>query len=396
MFKLIKNADLFLPDEIGIHDVLICDEKIAAIQKDLSSVAETLGAVVIDADGRKVIPGFIDGHSHFLGGGDLEGPGRETTDIHFSSLIRGGITTAVSCIGSDDTARTLLDLLRMARGLEKIGITTYIYTGSMNVPSKTITGDVRTDLAVIDKVLGVKFAIAEPIASYAPTRQLAQVARDAYIGAAIAGKKGVVHIHLGRRRERLKPLFDILELSGLPIDLFIPTHINRNDSRIFEQAVAYTKMGGTIDLNTVMSPQLGYSPGVEVEETFDRLLKAKVPVGQVTISTDGNVSMPYCDQNGQKGIYRVDVSLLYRTFVRVVNNCPLSFSEALAPFTMNVARVLGIQVQKGSLSPGADADLMILSDTLDIDTVIARGKIMMQAGEVLVWGPYEKNCIPDY
>lgn len=397
MFKLIQNGHLFSPDDLGVHDILVCDEKIVSIQKNLSTLADALGAQVIDAGGKRVVPGFIDAHAHFLGGGDDEGPGGETTDIQFSSLTRGGITTAVSCIGTDDTARTMLDLLRAARGLQRIGITTYIYSGSLNVPSKTITGDVRNDLAAIEKILGVKFAISEPLASYTPIRQLAQVARDAYLGAVVAGKKGVVHIHLGRRHERLKPLFKIIQISGLPVDLFVPTHINRNDPQVIEQAVEFTRIGGTVDLNTVMSPRLGSSTGMEVEEALCRLLKARVPIGQVTVSTDGNVSMPFYDQNGrQDGIYRADVSLLHRTFLRVVKHCPLGFSEALKPFTANVARVLGLDRQKGAIAIGKDADLVILSDKLEIDTVIARGRIMVRQGDILVRGPFEKNRTPAY
>lgn len=38
----------------------------------------------------------------------------------------------------------------------------------------------------------------------------------------------------------------------------------------------------------------------------------------------------------------------------------------------------------------SDADLIIYSDSYDVDTVIAKGQIMVAAGEALVKGTFEK------
>jgi beta-aspartyl-dipeptidase (metallo-type) len=43
------------------------------------------------------------------------------------------------------------------------------------------------------------------------------------------------------------PLLKLTEESDFPVDMFVPTHINRNKN-IFEQGMEYTKRGGFIDL----------------------------------------------------------------------------------------------------------------------------------------------------
>ncbi len=59
--------------------------------------------------------------------------------------------------------------------------------------------------------------------------------------------------------------------------------------------------------------------------------------------------------------------------------------------TSNPARILKLD-KKGKIEIGADADLCILDkETLDIDTVIAKGEIMVQEKEVKVWGTFEKK-----
>jgi len=402
MFKMISQGHIFSPEDKGVQDILICQEKIAKIGKDLSNLGNQLGAKVIHADGKIVAPGFIDQHVHFLGAGDYEGPGRATTDIRFGSLIRSGITTAVGCLGSEDTARNLLDLVKRARDLDKLGITTYIYTGSFNIPPPTITGNVRHDLMMVDKVLGVKFTISENMAPLVSLSELADVARNSYLGGRIAGKKGLIHIHLGTRSERMGPLFELIKLigsrgqatgpvpageppPGIPITNFIPTHVNRVDPDIMEHAIKFLKMGGTVDMSAIMSPDLGSHTSISPEQALSEFVKLKIPIEQVTLSSDGNVPIPKIDSQGNKiGLCYAGVDVLYRAFLSIVRAGHIPFFDALKVVTCNVARVLGIEDRKGAIEVGKDADLIIFSKDYNISNVLARGQVLLENGRMVI------------
>ena len=94
---------------------------------------------------------MIDAHVHILGGGGEGGYRTRTPEIMLSDIICGGVTTVVGCLGTDGTTRTMTNLIAKARGLEEEGITAYIYTGSYQVPVRTLTGSVADDLILLDK-----------------------------------------------------------------------------------------------------------------------------------------------------------------------------------------------------------------------------------------------------
>jgi beta-aspartyl-dipeptidase (metallo-type) len=390
MFKLIHQGHVFSPEDQGIKDVLICGDKIVRVGNDLYNLCKHLDAEVIPASGNIVVPGFIDQHVHFLGAGDYEGPGGATTDIPFGTLPKSGITTAVGCLGSDDTARNMIDLMRRARDIEKLGITTYLYSGSFNIPSPTITGNVRRDVMMIDKVLGVKFAISEPMASLSSIREMAEVAKDAYLGGLISGKKGLTHIHVGKKSERLEPLFEILKVSQLPIERFIPTHANRLTPNVMDHAVRFLRMGGTVDLTAVMSPETGSPTALRPDKALNEFIKENISINQLTMSSDGNVSMPIFDEMGKKvGLFYAGVDHLYKTFIMLLKNCHLPFSDILRIITSNVARTLGIEAKKGTIGVRKDADLIILGKDYEIKTVLSCGRKMVEDGHLLIKGSFE-------
>ena len=390
MFKLIRQGHLFSPEDRGLVDILICGEKIARIDKDLSHLGKQLEAEVISAEGRVVSPGFIDQHVHFLGGGDYEGPSGGTTDIQFSSLTRSGITTAVGCLGSDDTARNMLDLMRRAMDLDKLGITTYLYTGSFNVPCPTLTGSVRCDVMMVEKILGVKFAVSEAMASLASLAEMAEAAKDAYLGGLISGKRGLTHVHVGKKPDRMEPLFELMKLTDIPIPYFVPTHINRLTPNVMEHALRFLKMGGTADMSAIMSPETGSPTSLRADLALEKFLKAGIGMEQLTLSSDGNVSMPIFDEKGNKvGLFNAGADHLYRMFVRIAKDGKIPFSDCLKLVTTNVARVLGIESRKGSVKAGKDADLILFKKDYEIDTVLARGQVMVKEGKETVRGPFE-------
>jgi len=353
-------------------------------------LAKQLEAELISADGKIVTPGFIDLHVHFLGGGDYEGPAGATTDIKFSSLINSGITTAVGCLGSDETARNMLDLMRRARDFDKLGMTTYVYTGSFKIPSPTITGSVRTDVMMCDKVLGVKIAISESLASLASLVELGEVAKESFLGGSISGKKGLIHIHVGKKAERMEPLFELVKMTEIPITHFIPTHVNRSNPDVMEQAIKFLEMGGSVDLSAIMSQESGCTMCIRPDHALSAILRSGIPIEQITMSSDGNVPMPILDKNGNRiGLFSAGVECLYHMFLNIIKNCDISFSDVLKVTTSNVARTLGIEDRKGSIEVGKDADLIIFRKNYEIDGVLARGRVMIKNGKQVVRSYFE-------
>ena len=60
--------------------------------------------------------------------------------------------------------------------------------------------------------------------------------------------------------------------------------------------------------------------------------------------------------------------------VRHMAGLGIPLAEAVRMATWNPARVLGIEGRKGTLAAGADADLVLLDDKLNLARVIVRGE----------------------
>ena len=78
-----------------------------------------------------------------------------------------------------------------------------------------------------------------------------------------------------------------------------------------------------------------------------------------------------------------------REFADLVEIEKLGIEAALAPITINPARMLGLGASKGQLKPGFDADILVLDDAMMPDSVIARGKPAMTGKERLLRGTFE-------
>src|SRR3712207_3630411 len=152
MFILVENGEIYAPESLGKQTVLLVDGKIARIgDVDTEAISGTgLECTAVDATGCLVLPGFIDPHQHISGAGGEEGFSSRTPEVQVSEIVESGITTVVGILGTDATTRNLQSLLAKARQLEQEGITTYVYTGSFQVPVRTLTGSVTDDLVLID------------------------------------------------------------------------------------------------------------------------------------------------------------------------------------------------------------------------------------------------------
>jgi len=390
---LIKGGEIYIPEYGGNKDILIADGKILLIDESISEkTAHTLNkdVKIIDASECIVIPGFIDQHVHINGAGGEGGPQYRTPPIQLSELIKAGITSVIGLLGTDGFARSLKALLMKARGLENEGISSWIYTGAYQYPSPTITGDVLSDIMLIDKVIGVKIALSDHRSSHPTIDELRKIASKARVGGMLAGKVGIVHIHMGSERIGLNPLFEIIKNTEIPIEQFAPTHLNRNED-LFKSAIEFGKMGGYIDLTTGVPEEDELNGRLKPSKVIKRLVRNGVSIERITMSTDGNGSMPKFNKKKEiTGMTVASVSSLYKEFIDIIKKEKMSVKDAVRVSSTNIAKHLKLE-QKGEIKKGKDADLIVLDkNTLQIKHVIAKGKIMMENEKIMKFGTFEK------
>lgn len=382
MITLIKNGELYSPDYIGTKSVLIIGEKIINIGdiNEEKLLGLGLDVQVIDAAGSIVLPGLIDPHVHLMGGGGEGGFATRTPEIQLSEITKSGITTVVGCIGTDGTTRHMTSLLAKARGLEEEGITTYIYTGNYHVPTPTITSSVKDDVILIDKVIGAgEIAISDSRSAQPSSHEIAKLTAEARVGGLLSNKAGVTHFHVGIGKERLSFLHRILEDYEIPPSNIYATHITRS-KELLDDAIALSNKGAFVDITAD-------------HETGDWIKYFKENGGnmeQLTISSDGNGSLPKFNDEGQLVGYGVaSPQTLFIQVVSAIKENRLPISEVLSLVTRNTANALQLN-QKGLLKEKCDADVLILEkETLDIEHVISRGQHMIREKEVLVKGTFE-------
>ncbi|HEY8375077.1 MAG TPA: beta-aspartyl-peptidase, partial [Nannocystis sp.] len=386
LLQLLRGAELYAPAPQGRCDVLLAGGRIAAIAPSLPALPAGL-AVEHDLRGLRLIPGLIDAHVHLVGGGGEAGPHTRVPPVALTQLSRAGITTVVGVLGTDGTTRSVADLVARTLGLRREGLSAYCYTGSYELPVPTLTGSVRRDLVFVDPIIGVgELALSDHRSSQPTLDELLRVAADAHVGGMMAGKAGIVHLHMGDGVRGFELIRRALDTSELPPRVFHPTHINRN-RRLFAEARDLVARGCTVDV-TAFPPEDDPGDSLSAAEAIDRWLADGLPAERLTCSSDGAGCMPVFDAHGH--ICAMDVgrpSTLSDTLAELLRR-GRDLADILPIFTANVADLLRLS-HKGRLLPGADADLVALAPDGRIDSVIARGRWLVRGGETVVFGPFE-------
>ncbi|WP_090867537.1 beta-aspartyl-peptidase [Oceanobacillus limi] len=382
MLTLIKNGAVYTPTYIGSQDILLMEGKIAKIGEISEEVVRELGVetTIVDATGKVVTPGFIDPHVHLIGGGGEGGFATRTPELQLSDVVSAGITTVVGLLGTDGTTRHMTSLLAKARGLEEEGISTFIYTGNYHVPTPTITGSVKDDVIIIDKVIGAgEIAISDSRSGQPTVDEIAKVVAEARIGGLLSGKAGVTHFHVGPGKERLSLLHKIIDNYELPPSKIYATHINRS-KELVDDAIELARKGAFVDLTA----------GEDTYELIGYYKENGGDMDQLTISSDGNGSLPKFDEAGNLvGLGVASQKTLYQQVVAAVKTNGMALEEVLPLVTSNTARALHFET-KGNVREGMDADLLVLSEeTLELEHVFAKGQHMVHNQTVITKGTFE-------
>ena len=377
---LIKNARIFAPEDRGMNDILVVDEKVAAIAPRLD--IQGLDMNVIDAQGKFATPGLIDQHVHIIGGGGQTGFFSLAPEVPLSRLVDCGTTTVVGLLGTDGFVKQLPQLYAKTMALRQDGISAYMLTGFYGLPTPTLTSSVAEDMIYLEPCIGCKVAMSDDRSSYPTKQELMRLIQQVRLGGFTSAKTGVLHIHLGCLKPGIEPLIEIARQYPTLVQYISPTHMGRTHD-LFLQAIEFAKLGGMIDISTggtkYTDPYLTVMEGIE----------AGVPIERMTFSSDGNAGVRRKNPETGEDTYRVaplDKNL--EQVVRLIKDAALAPGDAFRLITANPAHNMKLRT-KGHVAVGMDADICLFDNAWNLVDVMARGVMVKRDGKVIKKGNFE-------
>ena len=368
--------------EILDAGILVRDGVIEAIgpRQDLTLPS---GATEISAQTRTAVPGFIDVHIHGAGGHDVMEGTPDAMSSVATTLARHGTTSFLATTvtsSPDDTCRSVE------------GIARYITQQFSTLQTKAEVLGVHYEGPFINKARrGVHPAEWIQLPSAELLQRLLQAA---------AGKARLITM--------APELLGAVPCMHAARDAGVVVAMGHTDAT-YEQARAgiahgahhavhvYNAMrpfshrdSGVIGA-VLTSPEVTaelIADGVHVEEAAMRLLlQAKGPAGVILIS-DGLSATGMPDGKYMLGKFEVTVSggvcrnaegklagstLTLDRALRNVVALGVPLQDAVRMLTANPAKLLGIEFKKGALRTGADADIVLLDENLQLTNVFTRG-----------------------
>jgi len=384
-----SNRILTSHEELSDSIIVVEDQIIAAVgHRD--EIAVPSGAREVVARDMIVAPGFVDIHIHGAGGRDVMEGTREALDTICRSVARHGTTSIVATTVSASEEDT-------CRGVR--GIATYIHESHHARPGPVSAAE----------ILGIHFEgpfISTVRRGVHPERVLARPSVEVW-GKFVEAAEGCARM-LTLAPELPGAMELISYVRAAKVGSSIVVGMGHTDAT-FEQAeeavvrgarhgvhvfnamrpLSHRETGvlGCILTNPEVTAEL-IADGIHVDDAAIRILLACKGIENVLLVSDGMAATGMPDGDYQLGGIAVKVSggvarneegrlagstLTLDRAVRHMVGLGVPLADALRMASLGPARRLGLGGKKGVIAPGADADLVFLSEDLKVEGVMTRG-----------------------
>jgi len=371
-------------EEITDCAIVIEDRRISAVGRR-DSVDVPAGAREIRAPGMTIVPGFVDVHIHGAGGHDVMEADPAALSAVARTAARFGTTSLVATTVTAALDRTCRSLEGMARFIRE-----------QSTPS---------DADAVAEILGIHFEgpfISHTRRGVHPEEWIAapsvETLRRMLGAAAGCGKILTLAPELPGALE----LVDAARAEGLVVAL-------GHTDATFGESLAAIQRGArhTVHVFNAMRPfshretgVLGavltspevttelIADGVHVDPAAMRLLFAAKGAARVVLVSDATAAAGMPDGTYRLGTFEVTVAggvsrnvdgrlagstLTLDRALRNVVALGVPLADAVRMLTLNPATLLGLELTKGVLAPGAGADLVLLNSDLHVAGVMTRG-----------------------
>jgi len=403
--------------DLPVGDVLISDDRIAAVEEGIDADAE-----VIDVSGRIVIPGFVDSHRH-----TWEAPIRgcapnATLDDYFVEVLdtfapvyrpddvyAGNLAGALECLNAGIT--TLVDWSHInntpehpdaaIRALRESGIRAQYAYGSANTSLSDYWNQSKIAIPGDDvrRVRETYFSSDEglltlALATRGPGFCLPEVVKTEWQIARDLDIPITVHVAMGRLAGRFGMVKQLSDMDLLrPGTAYIHScYLSEEEWRLVADS------GGTVSIAAQVELQMGHgSP--PVMKAIEYGLRPSLSIDVVT-TVPGDM---FTQIRAAFGAERVRVNAACWEADTPVPDTMLTARQMLEMATINGAEVAGVADRTGSLTPGKQADVVVIdatainvaplidpvaavtlsADVSNVETVIVGGVVRKRDGRLL-------------
>ena len=364
--------------------IVIQGSKISAVGQR-GKVDLPRGGREVRTSGKTVVPGFVDVHIHGAGGHDVMEGTREALEIITASVAAHGTTSIVATTVTADERTTCASVAGIAHFI--------LHSGQS--PTRELGAE----------VLGIH--LEGPFISPArrgvhPAQWIVPPSNELLLQI-LAEARGMAQIlTLAPELPGALDLISTARAAGLVVSLG-HTDATYEQAQLAIQAGAshaahvfnamrpFSHRGTGVIGAVLTSPEVSaelIADGIHVDEAAMRMLIELKTPERVILVSDGISATGMPDGRYGLGTFEVKVSggvarnsegklagstLTLDRALRNMVGLGLPLASALRMVTANPARQLGLGARKGVLAPGADADLVMLDDRLEVAGVMTRG-----------------------
>lgn len=368
---VIKNANVFNAETHTFEkrDVFTSGSVISVSSEDSKT---------INANGKYVIPGLVDGHTHGRMGIDILKADRKQLEELSQKYLESGVTTVFPTVMTApmDAITNAIDNIKEAKtkGADYLGIHV---EGPYISPKKPGCHDVSLirkpvademiDLAKRISPLAAKFTIAPEEAEEGAIKKLSEYAR----------------ISIGHSNASSEQAEKALEEGAYSFthtfNAMSPlTHRNPGVAAAALSSEAYAEFicdGIHVDYDVI---KLSYKAKTKGKNRFvlitDSIPAAGLPNGKYSMN-----GIPFVlDETGAReedGTLVGSTLSLIQAVRNVVKHCDIPLGEAVASASTIPCEMLGLN-DRGRIEEGMVADLLILNDKLEIEHIIKKGVLV--------------------
>lgn len=403
-FLVFKNARIITPMRIIDNGILIVDDSKISNLGPRNEIKIPKNAKLVDVAAKYLAPGFIDMHIHGGGGADTMDATMEAIEKISVVHAKGGSTSIVptTVTASMDDIIKATEVIGLAKkrtlpgaqvlGAHIEGPYLSIRQGGAQNPEFIKNPKPEKYLRFLDEHDCILMVSAAPelegglefgrelkkrgiVASIAHTNATYQDV----LAAIEAGYTHVTHMYSGMsglKRINAYRISGVIESTLLLDELTTEIiadghHLPPSLMKLIIKAKGLDK----VSLITDAMSAAGLGPGKYAIGGLDAIVEANVAEEFEVPEAEEN----YVAKLLTRDAFASSVATMDRCVRNMVKLVGLSIQDAVKMATLNPARVMGIEKEKGLLAKGKNADIVVFDDNINIFLTMIEGKIVYQS-----------------